>query len=27
VVIALIGMLAGMLRYTGSLDARPGVVR
>jgi len=27
VVIALVGMLAGVLRYTGSLDARPGVVR
>lgn len=27
VVVALVGMLSGILRYTGSLDARPGLVR
>jgi hypothetical protein len=27
VVVALLGMLAGVLRYTGSVDARPGVAR
>jgi hypothetical protein len=27
VVIALVGMLAGVVRYTGSLDARPGALR
>jgi hypothetical protein len=27
VLVALLGMLAGVVRYTGSVDARPGVVR